>query len=215
MRTSQADPAGRLMASARAAVPGAATLNDQVYNRLLQARVVFVGSEIDDAVANTITAQLLLLGAEDPDSDIWLYINSPGGSVSAGMAIYDTMHWVQNDICTVAIGFAASMGQFLLCAGTPGKRYALPHAQVVMHQPHGGLAGTASDVKIQAEQMLYTKLCMAELTAMHTGQDVQTIERDFDRDRWFTAQDAKQYGFVDHVVSSVSQVKGGGAGTLG
>lgn len=215
MTSSQIRAASQTGASAQTAVPGSAMLNDQVYSRLLRARVIFLGSEIDDPVANTITAQLLLLGAADPGEDIWLYINSPGGSISAGMAVYDAMQWVRNDICTVAIGMAASMGQFLLCAGAPGKRYALPHAQVVMHQPHGGIAGTASDVKIQAEQMLYIKLRLAELIAMHTGQDVLTIERDSDRDRWFTAQQAKQYGLVDHVVSSVNQVQGGGTGALG
>ena len=175
-------------------------LDDQVYNRLLRERIIFLGSVVEDAIANAICAQLLLLAAEDPDKDICLYINSPGGSVSAGMAIYDTMQFVKNDVATVAMGLAASMGQFLLCAGAAGKRYALPHARIMMHQPSGGIGGTASDIKIQAEQMLYTKQKMAELIAQHTGQTVEQIERDSDRDRWFTADEAKEYGFVDHVV---------------
>jgi ATP-dependent Clp protease protease subunit len=153
---------------------------------------------------------MLLLSAEDPDKDIFLYINSPGGSVSAGMAVYDTMQFIPNDVATVAMGLAASMGQFLLSAGTEGKRYALPHARVMMHQPSGGLGGTASDIKIQAEQMLYTKKKLAELIAMHTGQTLEAIERDSDRDRWFTADEAKEYGFVDNVVRSAKDVSGSG-----
>lgn len=176
-----------------------AGLDDQIYNRLLKERIIFLGSDVRDDNANAICAQLLLLSAEDPESDIWLYINSPGGSVTAGMAIYDTMKWVPNDVCTVAMGLAASMGQFLLSAGTQGKRYATPHARVMMHQPSGGIGGTASDIKIQAEQMLHIKKQMAELIAEHTGQSVEQIEKDSDRDRWFTAQEAKDYGFVDHV----------------
>ena len=148
-------------------------LDDQVYNRLLRERIIFLGSVVEDANANAICAQLLLLAADDPDKDIWLYINSPGGSVSAGMAIYDTMQWVKNDVATVSMGLAASMGQFLLCAGAPGKRYALPHSRIMMHQPSGGLGGTASDIRIQAEQMLYTKAKMAELIAQHTGQTIE------------------------------------------
>ena len=148
---------------------------------------------------------MLLLAAEDPDKDIYLYINSPGGSVSAGMAIYDTMQFVKNDVATVAMGLAASMGQFLLSAGAEGKRYALPHARIMMHQPSGGIGGTASDIKIQAEQMLYTKKKMAELIAQHTGQTLEQIARDSDRDRWFTAEEAKDYGFVDHVVRSAAR----------
>ncbi|MCX9189964.1 ATP-dependent Clp protease proteolytic subunit [Carbonactinospora thermoautotrophica] len=191
-----------------------ASLEDQVYQRLLRERIIFVGTAIDDKIANLVCAQMLLLAAEDPDEDIYLYINSPGGSVDAGMAIYDTMQYVRNDVATVAMGLAASMGQFLLCAGTPGKRYALPHARIMMHQPSGGIGGTASDIKIQAEQMLYTKKKMAELIAFHTGQNVDTIERDSDRDRWFTADEAKDYGFIDRVVSSARQVSGSG-GTAG
>jgi ATP-dependent Clp protease protease subunit len=174
-------------------------LDDHIFNRLLKERIIFLGSDVRDDNANTICAQMLLLAAEDPTKDIWLYINSPGGSVTAGMAIYDTMQWVPNDVATVAMGMAASMGQFLLSAGTPGKRYATPHARVMMHQPSGGIGGTASDIKIQAEQMLHIKKQMAELIAEHTGQPLEQIERDSDRDRWFTAEEAKAYGFVDHV----------------
>jgi ATP-dependent Clp protease protease subunit len=150
---------------------------------------------------------MLLLAAEDPHKDIWLYINSPGGSVTAGMAIFDTMQWVPNDVATVAMGMAASMGQFLLSAGTPGKRYATPHARVMMHQPSGGIGGTASDIKIQAEQMLHIKKQMAELIAEHTGQPLDQIERDSDRDRWFTAEEAKVYGFVDQVFSRAADAE--------
>ena len=182
----------------------------EVYQRLLKERIVFLGTQVDDTSANLICAQLLLLAADDPDKDIWLYINSPGGSVSAGMAIYDTMQWVKNDIATVSMGLAASMGQFLLCAGTPGKRYALPHSRIMRHQPSGGLGGTASDIRIQAEQMLYTKAKMAELIAQHTGQTIETIEADSDRDRWFTAEQAQDYGMVDQVVSNAGQVAGSG-----
>ncbi|MEJ6577878.1 MAG: ATP-dependent Clp protease proteolytic subunit [Actinomycetota bacterium] len=185
-------------------------LDDQVYNRLLKERIIFLGSVVEDSMANAISAQLLLLAAEDPDKDIFLYINSPGGSISAGMAIYDTMQYIKNDVATVAMGLAASMGQFLLCAGAPGKRYALPHARIMMHQPSGGIGGTASDIKIQAEQMSFTKKKMAELISFHTGQKPETIEADSDRDRWFTADDAKTYGFVDHVVRSAGQVSGSG-----
>lgn len=181
-------------------------LDDSVYNRLLKERILFLGSVVEDPVANALCAQLLLLSAEDPERDISLYINSPGGSVSAGMAIYDTMQWIPNDVSTVAMGLAASMGQFLLCAGAAGKRYALPHARIMMHQPSGGFGGTASDIAIQAEQMLYTKKTMQERIAFHTGQSVEAIERDSDRDRWFTADEARDYGFVDHVVARVGDV---------
>jgi ATP-dependent Clp protease protease subunit len=194
----------------RAPQPQGMGLDDQVYNRLLRERIIFLGSVVEDTNANAICAQLLLLAADDPDKDIWLYINSPGGSVSAGMAIYDTMQFIGNDVATVAMGLAASMGQFLLCAGAPGKRYATPHARVMMHQPSGGLGGTASDIRIQAEQMLYTKQKMAELIAMHTGQTVEQIERDSDRDRWFTAEEAKDYGLVDQVATHAGQVAGSG-----
>ncbi len=187
-------------------------LDDHIYNRLLKERIIFLGSEVRDDNANAICAQLLLLAAEDPEKDIWLYINSPGGSVTAGMAIFDTMQWVPNDVATVAMGLAASMGQFLLSAGAPGKRYATPHARVMMHQPSGGIGGTASDIKIQAEQMLYIKKQMAQLIAQHTGQTVEQVEKDSDRDRWFAAEEAKEYGFVDHVYTSAGQAPGG-AGT--
>jgi ATP-dependent Clp protease, protease subunit len=185
-------------------------LEDNVYNRLLRERIIFLGTEVKDENANAICAQLLLLAAEDPKRDIHLYINSPGGSVSAGMAIYDTMQYVKPDVVTVAMGLAASMGQFLLSAGQPGKRYATPHARILMHQPAGGMGGSASDIRIQAEQMLHVKREMAELIANHTGRTVAEIENDFDRDRWFTAQEALEYGFVDHVVQSASQVSEGG-----
>ena len=177
-----------------------AGLDDHIYNRLLKERIIFLGSDVRDDNANAICAQMLLLAAEDPEKDIWLYINSPGGSVTAGMAIFDTMQWVPNDVATVAMGMAASMGQFLLSAGTPGKRYATPHARVMMHQPSGGIGGTASDIKIQAEQLLHIKKQMAQLIAEHTGQSEEQIETDSDRDRWFTAAEAKEYGFVDHVI---------------
>ena len=185
-----------------AAGPGPqAGLDDHIYNRLLKERIIFLGSDVRDDNANAICAQMLLLAAEDPQKDIWLYINSPGGSVTAGMAIFDVMQWIPNDVATVAMGMAASMGQFLLSAGTPGKRYATPHARVMMHQPSGGIGGTASDIKIQAEQLLHIKKQMAELIADHTGQTVDQIETDSDRDRWFTAQEAKEYGFVDNVIT--------------
>ena len=185
-------------------------LDDQVYQRLLQDRIIFLGSHVEDNMANAISAQMLLLAAEDPDKDIYLYINSPGGSVSAGMAIYDTMQYIKNDVVTVAMGLAASMGQFLLCAGAAGKRYALPNARILMHQPLGGIGGTATDIKIQAEQMSFTKKKMAELIAFHSGQSLETITTDSDRDRWFDAEEAKKYGLVDHVVRSAGQVSGSG-----
>jgi len=188
-------------------------LDDTVYNRLLKERIVFLGSEVTDNVANRICAQLLLLAAEDPSRDIYLYINSPGGSVYSGMAIYDTMQFIDNDVQTIAMGMAASMGQLLLCAGTAGKRFALPHARIMMHQPSGGMGGTASDIAIQAEQMLYTKRMFQERVAFHTGQTQAQIESDSDRDRWFTAQEAKDYGFIDHVITGATQVPSG-AGTL-
>jgi ATP-dependent Clp protease protease subunit len=188
-------------------------LDDSVFNRLLRERIIFLGSEVTDAVANRICAQLLLLSAEDPERDINLWINSPGGSVYSGMAIYDTMQFIDNDVSTVAMGMAASMGQFLLCAGAPGKRYALPHARVMMHQPSGGMGGTAADIAIQAEQMLYTKRLFQERIAYHTGQTQEQIEIDFDRDRWFTAGDAKDYGFIDKVITGATEVPEG-AGTL-
>jgi ATP-dependent Clp protease, protease subunit len=183
-----------------------------IFNRLLRNRVIMLGAPVDDEIANQVCAQLLYLEGEDPNQDIWLYVNSPGGSVTAGMAIYDTMQFVGCDVATVCLGLAASMGQFLLTAGTAGKRYALPHARIMMHQPSGGMGGTAADIAIQAEQMLYTKRMFQERVAHHTGQGQAQIESDSDRDRWFTAEEAKAYGFVDHVYTHAGQAPGG-AGT--
>ncbi|WP_253777097.1 ATP-dependent Clp protease proteolytic subunit [Goodfellowiella coeruleoviolacea] len=180
-------------------------LNDSVYERLLRERIVFLGSEVDDDVANRITAQLLLLAAEDPTKDITFYINSPGGSVTAGLAIYDTMQLIEPDVSTWALGFSASMGQFLLTAGTPGKRYALPHTRILMHQPSGGIGGQASDIVIRAEALVKMKQEIARITAERTGQTVERITADADRDRWFTAEEAREYGLVDHVVTRVDQ----------
>ena len=182
-------------------------MTDNVYSSLLANRIIFLGSEVRDENANAICAQMLLLNAEDPHKDIYLYINSPGGSVDSGMAIFDTMQWISNDVATVAMGLAASMGQFLLSAGTPGKRFALPHSRIMMHQPSGGLGGTASDIRIKAEQSLHIKRTMAALIAKHTGQTVDQIEADSDRDRWFTAEQALEYGFIDHVYERASQIK--------
>jgi len=178
-----------------------------MFRMLLKERIVFLGSEVNDEVANYLTAQMLYLEGEDPDKDIWLYINSPGGSVTAGMAIYDTMQFIQPDVATICMGLAASMGQFLLCSGAPGKRFSLPHARIMMHQPSGGLGGTASDIRIQAEQSLHIKKTMSGLIAEHTGQTVEQIEKDSDRDRWFTAEAALAYGFIDHVYERASQIK--------
>jgi ATP-dependent Clp protease protease subunit len=171
-----------------------------VYQRLLRERIVFLGTQVDQNSANAICAQLLLLEAEEPDRDISVYINSPGGSVTDGLAIYDTMQYVRCDVATICLGLAASMGQFLLCAGTPGKRYALPHARILMHQPSGQMQGQAADIAIQAEQIVYLKKMMAERIAFHTGQTVERIEADSDRDRWFTAEEAREYGFIDKVI---------------
>jgi ATP-dependent Clp protease, protease subunit len=179
---------------------------DQLFQRLLRHRIIILGQQVDDDMANRICAEMVLLASEDDKRDISIYINSPGGSVYAGMAIYDIMQYVPNDIATYAMGMAASMGQFLLTAGTAGKRYALPHAQILMHQPSGGIGGTASDIRIQAEQMLYIKRTLFERTAFHTGQPIEQIEKDADRDRWFTAEEAKDYGFVDHVIRSAVEV---------
>jgi ATP-dependent Clp protease, protease subunit len=175
--------------------------SQDVYRLLLKERIVFLGSEVNDNVANLLIAQLLYLEGEDPSRDIWLYINSPGGSITAGMAIYDTMQFVRPDVATICMGLGASMGQFLLCAGAPGKRYALPNAEILMHQPLGGIQGQASDIAIQAERMKYVKKRMAESIAQHTGQTVDQIEKDSERDRWFTATQAKEYGIIDHVYS--------------
>jgi ATP-dependent Clp protease protease subunit len=171
-----------------------------IYQRLLRERIVFLGTQVDQSTANLICAQLLLLESEEPNDDISLYINSPGGSVTDGLAIYDTMQYVQCDVSTICLGLAASMGQFLLCAGAPGKRYALPHSRILMHQPSGQMQGQAADIAIQAEQIIYLKQMMAERISFHTGQPVERIEADSDRDRWFTAEEAKEYGFIDKVI---------------
>ncbi|MDN6460641.1 MAG: ATP-dependent Clp protease proteolytic subunit [Corynebacterium flavescens] len=185
--------------------PGAGmNLGDSVYERLLRERIIFLGTQVDDDIANKLCAQILRLSAEDPTRDISLYINSPGGSVTAGMAIYDTMRYSPCDIATFGMGLAASMGQFLLTGGTKGKRFALPHARIMMHQPSAGVGGTAADIAIQAEQFAQTKREMAQLIAEHTGQTFEQITLDSDRDRWFTAEQAKEYGLVDHVIETVS-----------
>jgi ATP-dependent Clp protease, protease subunit len=176
--------------------------NQDIYNRLLKERIVFLGQEVNDQIANLITGQLLYLEGQDDEKDIWLYINSPGGSVTSGMAIYDTMQFVGPDVGTICMGLGASMGQFLLCAGTKGKRFALPHARILMHQPSGGIQGQASDIAIQAEQMVYTKRVLAERIAAHTGQTVEQIQDDSERDRWFTAEEAQDYGIIDAVVAN-------------
>jgi len=181
-----------------------------IYQQLLKERIVFLGQQVDDKIANALCAQMLYLAGQDPDRDIWLYINSPGGSVTAGMAIYDTMQFIKPDICTVCLGLGASMGQFLLTAGTAGKRYALPHARVLMHQPSAGVQGQAADIAIQAEYLIKTKREMAELIAQHSGQPVENIIRDSDRDRWFTASEAKEYGLLDHVITRAGELSGGG-----
>lgn len=171
-----------------------------VFNRLLKNRVIMLGSDVNDDIANQICAQLLYLEGEDPGADIWLYINSPGGSVTAGMAIYDTMQFVGCDVATVCLGLAASMGQFLLTAGAAGKRYTLPNARIMMHQPLAGLRGQATDIAIQAEQLRYIKRRMAEMISEHSGQSLEKVTADSERDRWFTAEEAKEYGLVDKVI---------------
>ena len=193
------------------APPTVRPFDDDLSTRLLHQRIVVLGQEVDDAVANRVCAQLLLLSAEDPRRDIALYINSPGGSVSAALAMYDTMRLIPNDVATLAMGLAASAAQFLLSAGTPGKRFALRHARILMHQPSGGIGGTAVDIAIQAENLVYTKGLMHRLTAESTGQSVETIADDSDRDRWFTAAEALEYGFVDKVVEHLDDVRPDGA----
>ncbi|MFI9505004.1 ATP-dependent Clp protease proteolytic subunit [Nocardia sp. NPDC052566] len=185
-------------------------LSDSVYERLLRSRIIFLGTQVDDDIANKICAQILLLSAEDPTKEIALYINSPGGSVTAGMAIYDTMQFSECDIATYGMGLAASMGQFLLTAGTKGKRYALPHARIMMHQPSAGIGGSAADIAIMAEQFAHTKRELNELQAFHTGKSIEQVTTDADRDRWFTAQQALEYGFIDHVISHANQANGAG-----
>jgi ATP-dependent Clp protease, protease subunit len=183
---------------------GHASLHDAVYDRLLQERIVFLGSQVDDDIANQICAQMLLLSADDPHRDVHLYINSPGGSVSAGMAVYDTMRFIDCDVATYSFGMAASMGQFLLTAGTPGKRFSLPHTRIMMHQVSAGVGGTQSDITIQADMLRRLKRDINELQAEHSGQSIEQIERDSDRDRWFTPDQAREYGLVDHVVASAA-----------
>lgn len=185
----------------------ASSLDEQLISRLLYHRIIVLGTEVNDAVANRLCAQLLLLSAEDSRGDICLYINSPGGSVSAGLAIYDTMRLIPNDVSTLAMGLAGSMGQFLLCAGTPGKRFSLPHAQVLMHQGSAGFGGTAADVEIYAEQLEKTGAMMIRLIAEHTGQPLELVERDSLRDRWFTAEEARDYGIIDHIVEQLDDVR--------
>ena len=187
-----------------------ATPSPGVFDRLLKDRIIWLGSEVRVDNANEIAAKLLLLAAEDAKKDIYLYVNSPGGSITAGMAIYDTMQFVPNDIVTVGIGMAASMGQLLLTAGTKGKRYITPNARVLLHQPHGGFGGTASDIQTQAQLILDMKKRLAEITAAQTGKSVEQINADGDRDRWFNAQEALEYGFVDHIRESALDVAGGG-----
>ncbi|WP_301471945.1 ATP-dependent Clp protease proteolytic subunit [Brachybacterium sp.] len=185
-------------------------LDDNVYQRLLRDRIVWLGSEVRDENANAICAKILLLAAEDPEKDIFLYINSPGGSITAGMAIYDTMQYVQPDVVTIGMGMAASMGQFLLSSGAKGKRYATAHTRVLMHQPLGGLGGTATDIRIQADLILSMKRQLAELIAEQTGKSIEQINEDSDRDRWFTAPEALEYGFIDKIVTGAADVTGGG-----
>ena len=181
-------------------------LGDSVYQRLLKERIIWLGGEVRDDNANAICAQLLLLAAEDPDRDIYLYINSPGGSVTAGMAIYDTMQYIKPDVVTVGMGMAASMGQFLLTAGAPGKRYITPHTRVLLHQPLGGAGGSATEIRINADLILGMKKELAAITASRTGKTVEQVEADGDRDHWFTAQEALEYGFVDRVIDSPQEI---------
>ena len=185
-------------------------LVSSIFDQLLKDRIIWLGSEVRDDNANEICAKILLLAAEDSQRDIFLYINSPGGSITAGMAIYDTMKFVPNDVVTVGIGLAASMGQFLLSSGTKGKRYITPNARVLLHQPHGGFGGTASDIQTQAQLILDMKRRLAEITAAQTGKTVEQVNEDGDRDRWFNAQQALEYGFVDHIRESALDVFGGG-----
>ena len=190
------------------AAQGGMGLDDHIFNRLLRERIIWLGSDVRDDNANVICAQMMLLAAEDPERDIWLYINSPGGSVTAGMAIYDTMQYIKPQVGTVAMGMAASMGQFLLSSGAKGKRFATPHARILMHQPLGGIGGTATDIKIQAELILHMKKQMAQLTAEQTGKTLEQILKDNDRDHWFTADEALDYGFIDKVVTRASDLDG-------
>ena len=192
----------------RTGAPSMSGFGDMLDERLLRERIVWLEGEVRDENSNRIAKQLQVLAAEDPEADITLYINSPGGSITAGMVIYDTIQLIPNDVTTIAMGLAASMGQFLLCAGAAGKRYATPNTRIMMHQPLGGIGGTASDIKIQAEQMLFIKKRMAELIAEHSGHTVEEIEADSDRDRWFTAEAARDYRLIDHVYSTSADAPG-------
>lgn len=178
-----------------------------IYSRLLKDRIIFLGSEIDDNVANSVVAQLLFLAAEDPDKDISLYINSPGGSITSGFAIYDTMQFIKPDVSTICIGMAASMGAFLLAAGAPGKRYALPNAEVMIHQPLGGARGQATDIEIAARRILKMKEDINKILADRTGQPIEVIERDTDRDNFMSAEEAAKYGLIDKVMENISEIK--------
>ena len=178
-----------------------------IFTRLLKNRVVMLGTDVNDEIANQICAQLLYLEGEDANADIWLYINSPGGSVTAGMAIYDTMQFVSCNVATVCMGLAASMGQFLLTAGAEGKRYSLPNSRIMMHQPLAGLRGQASDIAIQVEQSRFIKLRMAELIAHHSGHTVAEVQADSERDNWFSAEEAKNYGLVDKVIVKRGEIR--------
>jgi ATP-dependent Clp protease protease subunit len=189
------------MAGSALADPGT-----DIFKMLLKERIVVLGSDVNDQVANMLIAQLLYLEGEDAEKDIWLYINSPGGVITAGMAIYDTMQFIGPDVATICMGLAASMGQFLLCAGAKNKRFSLPNARIMMHQPSGGVQGQASDIAIQAEQMKYTKALMAERIAFHTGQSVEQVEEDSERDRWFSAEQAREYGIIDHVIQNRNEI---------
>ena len=184
----------------------ASTLDERLTERLLERRVVLLGEEVTDESANRVVSQLLLLTADDPQADISLHINSPGGSVLAGLGVYDVMQLIPNDVRTVAVGFAASMGQVLLCGGAPGKRYALPNAQVLMHEGSAGVGGAAADVEIQAANLLATLDRMRAIVARHTGRSIDQVITDMGRDRWFDAQEALDYGFVDHVVASIDEM---------
>ena len=204
-------PIGASQAAGVAPAPSMATpivgaQEDYVYNSLLKERIIWLGSEVRDSNANLICSQMLLLSAEDPEADIYLYINSPGGSVTAGMAIYDTMQYIKPDVVTVGMGMAASMGQFLLTSGAPGKRYITPHTRVLLHQPLGGAGGSATEIRINADLILGMKKELAAITASRTGKTVEQVEADGDRDHWFTAQEALEYGFVDRVIDSPQEI---------
>lgn len=211
-RTPRLAPQDATPAVVAAAENGTMGFDGALYNRLLDERIIFLGSEVNSEISNRICAQLLLLAAADPVRDVHLYVNSPGGSVDAGLAIVDTMNFIENDVSTLVVGMAASMGQFLVSAGAKGKRFALPHSRIMMHQPLGGIQGVASDVAIQAQQMIYIKRVLREETALHTGKPIEQIEADADRDRWFTATEAVEYGLIDRVVSRATNVPDG-AGT--